>query len=50
MKLIKEKKKEILERKIKRKHWETKGIVKSSKIFRLALWKRFNLQHLRKKG
>ena len=35
MKLIKEK--EILQRKIKRKHWQTKGIVESSKIFRLAL-------------
>ena len=35
VKLIKEKK--ILQRKIKRKHLQTKAIVDSSKIFRLAL-------------
>ena len=35
MKLIKEK--EFLQRKIKRKHWQVKGIVESSIIFRLAL-------------
>ena len=35
MKLIQEKKN--LQRKFKRKHWETKGIVESSKILRLAL-------------
>ena len=35
MKLIQEKKN--LQRKIKRKHWETKGIVEISKILRLAL-------------
>ena len=39
VKLIKEKKKEILQRKIKRKHLQTKAIVDSSKIFRLALKK-----------
>ena len=39
VKLIKEKKKEILQRKIKRKHLQTKAIVDSSKIFRRALKK-----------
>ena len=36
VKLIK-KEKWILQRKLKRKHWQTKAIVESSKIFRLAL-------------
>ena len=31
---------ELLQRKIKRKYWKTKEIVKSSKIFRLSLLKK----------
>ena len=50
MKLIKEKKKEFYKEKLKGKHWQTKGIVESSKIFRLALLKRLSLEHLPKKG
>ena len=37
MKLIKEKKKNFYKEKLKKKHWQTKGIVESSINFTLAL-------------
>ena len=37
VKLIKQEEKSFLQRKIKRKYWQTKGIVESSEVFRFTL-------------